>query len=262
MIIRKAKMKKLTVILGGSVDFYQKHMNLLRLVEKKTRWKIKKINFERFSCKVNGIDIDILFCWNPIRDAAYYDLKKFAESKLKFAVHLPASELVKKIKNIHAVLFIGNCGAFQGKKEETYLPSMFNELLFKKLVVDEEIIKNLKPKGKINIKNILQGKIKGKESIAITSNLTLSPNNMLNHDKDLLIKAAKKLSKYGDMVEKESYQIVKAFKNKIPLGVIMISSDVLSIKKHMMDNKNFKPNKENFANTFIKSIKIMVNELK
>jgi len=253
---------KLTIIIGGSIDFYHNYMNLFKLVEKKEGWAFRRINFERFVARVKNVDIDVRFCWNPTRDKAYEKLKRSAEDKMKFIVHDPADELVKKIGKTDAVLFFGSCGAFLGKKGEVYVPQIFNELLFKKLIIDKALLKKLKPKGKISFNNHLRGKMVGKDCRVIISNLTLSPDNMKDKNKDLLIEVAKKLSDYGDVVEKESYQIVKGFKDKCPLGVVMVVSDVLSVKKHMMDQKHFKPNKNNLARVFIQSVKAMLGEIK
>lgn len=254
-------MKKLTIIFGGSVTFYDAHMDIFNVVGEKTGWKFKKIAKDYFFTKINGIKVDIRFCWNPVRDKMYNEFKKFNKEKLKFVLSVPAEELVKRIKDTDAVLFIGHCGAFRGEKEDIHLPKEVRICLFKKSIVKEKDISKVKPHDLVKIDNLLIGKIKGKESRAITSNLTLSPDNVENKDKNVLIKLGKKLQGYGDVVEKESYFIAKEFKNKL-LGMLMISSDVLTIKKHMMVQKTFSPSKENLANSFIKATKVMINVIK
>ena len=81
------------------------------------------------------------------------------------------------------------------------------------------------------------------------------------HQKDKLISLAKKLSKFGDVVEKESYQIVKHFRNKVPIGVYIQSSDVLTNKRHMLHRK-METDKNKFNSNVVKSIKIALEKLK
>ena len=77
-----------------------------------------------------------------------------------------------------------------------------------------------------------------------------------------LIKIANILSKEGDVVDKESYQIVKYFKDKTMLGIYLQSSDTLTNKRHMMSPKGMEINKNKFNNNILKSIKFTLNELR
>jgi hypothetical protein len=134
-------------------------------------------------------------------------------------------------------------------------------LSFKNSLVSKSDFTTFIPKEEIVIKNCLLGKIKGKDAKVITSNLTLCPETMHDKNENLLIELSKHLSKYGELVEKEAYFMVKSFYKKCPVGVLMISSDVLNVKKKMLTEKNLKSDGDNFANLFIQSVKIMQDKL-
>jgi hypothetical protein len=253
--------KKLIVILGGSIDFYHNSLNLLKKVEEKTGWKIRRDDFENFSMQIDNTKIEIKFCWNPTRDLNYEEMKEYAKTKLKFIVHNPADELAKTIKSVDGILFLGHCGTLKGNKEEIYIPTKFTKLFFSTPFVLRENLEKNTPSEKLIFKNCLSQKINGKDACVITSNLTLCPENMQDKDEEILIKLAKHLMKYGDVVEKESYSLIKLLKNKCPFGIAMISSDVISVKEHMIRETNFNPDKDNFVNLFVKSTKVMLKEI-
>jgi len=259
---REIKNKNLYVIFGGSVSHYHDWLRVTYEIEKKLRIKLKRTKAEEFKGKRDGINIVIKFCWNPIRDKNYYEMKKYEEIEHKAIVAIPANELVKKIKNPNAVLFLGLCGGFKGKKDEIYIPEEFKEILFKEKFVKNHEILTAKPLNKIKTKNFLKNKIKGKGAKVITSNLTLMPKNMEDESEESLIKLTNTLLKSGDVVEKESYQIVKKFNKKCPIGIVLIASDILTIKKHMLRPHKFNPNRENIKKTFSNSIKEMILNLK
>lgn len=256
--------KKLTIIFGGGVDFYHKQLNVFNIIEKVNGWKFKRIAPEKLIANVDNIKIEVRFCWNPIRDKIYEDFKSYIQTELKDILAVPASELVEKIKNTDGILFLGMCGAFKGKKNHIYLPNKFKELIFKDSIIKHKHILKIKPKNLISTENFLIGKTLGKESRAVTSNLTLCDKNAEDKSRELIAKLGKILVKHGDFVEKESYQIAKKFKNIYPLGFMIIASDVVSIKKHQMHGKQFKPEENAYwiAENFAKAMKIMVDEVK
>ena len=125
--------------------------------------------------------------------------------------------------------------------------------------VDES---KIKVESEIKIQNILKSKLEGDNARVITSNLVLAPYHAKPESKDKVIRIANILSNFGDVVEKESYQIVKYFNNKIPIGVYLQSSDILTSKRHMMSHKGMETDKSKFSKNVIKSIKLALRELK
>ncbi len=256
--------KKLTIIFGGSIDLYLKQMKTFGVIEKLNNWKFKRIAPEKLVGIIEGVKVEIRFCWNPVRDKNYEKFKKWIQKELKDIVAPPASELVKTIKKTDAVLFLGLCGAFKGKRNDVYLPNEFKEILFTDSLIKKEHVLKIRPKNLIKTINILIGKVSGKVSRALTSNLTLIDANAENKSKEIISRLGKNLRKYGDFVEKESYQIAKKFKGKLPLGFMVITSDVVSVKKHQMNLKKFCPEKDVkiIGWHFGEAIKAMINELK
>jgi len=254
-------MKKLTIIFGGSIDYYDKNMGVFKEIGDVFGCSIKKIAKSKLTTKIKKINIEILFAYNPTRDKNYRVNKRYLETKWGQTVPAPADEIVKKIKKSDIVLFFGHCGGFSGKPGIIYTPETFKEIFFEEAIVKHKEIIKIKPKNKIKINNILAGKMQGKKATLITSNLTLNPSSIENNSKEHLIKLAKILSNAGDIVEKESYPVAKYFKDKVPLGVMVVCSDVLSIKKYMMDEK-FNPSPKKFSKACIKAIKIALKKLK
>lgn len=251
-------MKKLYIVFGGSVGHYHNWFKVTYKIEKVLGIKLRRVSAEVFEGEKDNIPLKIMFCWNPIRDKNYYSMKEYAEREFKEIVSPPAEEIVKKIINPSAVLFLGLCGSFKGKKDDVFIPEEFKEIIFKEEFVRKKDILKISPKNSIKLDNFMKGKIEGKSAKAITSNLTLMPRNMENESKDILIKLTRSLIKSGDLVEKESYQIVKGMKGKCPVGVVLISSDVLTIKKHMLNPHKFFPNKEKIRKVFSKAVKEMI----
>lgn len=245
---------KITVIFGGNVGFYLYSLQTFNAIEKYFDVIIKRTGHFKFKTKINRIAIDFLFAYGPTRDQNYNIRKeKFAIGE-KEIIPLPADEVVKKIKKSDVVLLFGLCGTFKGKKSEVYIPNCFKEILFEKEIIKHEEIFKIKLKNTIKIKNILRGKLNDKSSTMVTSNLTLMPRVMEDGKENSLILLADKLSKYADAVDKESYQIAKHFKNK-KLGIMLVASDVLSIKHHMMKENQFDPNKTKFNQNCINALK-------
>lgn len=253
------EMKKLIVIFGGAVGLYQGYFNIFHEIEKHFKCTIRRNTPFKFSCKIKEKLIEFRFCYVPTRDKNYYNAKKFLETKFKELVPPPADELSKKLKNAEKILLLGICGAFKGKKGTIHIPKEFKELFFKEIYIKYKEVLKVKTLNSITINNFLTGKMRGSKSLVVTSNITLSPNTIEEGKKVYLISLAEKLSKQGDIVDKESYQIVKYLKNK-SLGIMFMTSDLLSVKKHMMTLEGFSPDKKKFAENTIKAIKIALEK--
>ncbi len=253
-------MKKITVIFGGTVGLYQGYFKIFEAIEKEFNCIIRRISPFKFSGKIGNIKIDFEFCINPIKDKNYFASKKYLEtSRWKELVPPSANDVVKKIKSDY-VLFFGICGAFKGKKNQIYIPEEFKEIFFKETSIKYKHIMKITPKNKITIKNILANKVKGIKSKVITSNMTLTHKNIEKESKDHLIALANILIKHGDLVDKEMYQIAKYFNNKIPLGIMVMSSDILTVKKHMLEDKTFNLNIETFNKSCIEALKTIIEK--
>ncbi len=252
-------MKKLIVIFGGAVGLYQGYFNIFHEIEKHFKCIIRRNTPFKFSCKIKEKLIEFRFCYGPTRDKNYYNAKKFLETKFKELVPPPADELSKKLKNAEKTLLLGICGAFKGKKGTIHIPKEFKEIFFSDVYIKHKEILKIKPFNKITIDNFLSNKLKGSKSSLVTSNISLVPDNVEDRKKEYLISLAEKLSKQGDIVDKESYQIVKYLKNK-SLGIMFMTSDLLSVKKHMMTLEGFSPDKKKFVENTIKAIKIALEK--
>ncbi|MBU2576189.1 MAG: hypothetical protein KKF50_00525 [Nanoarchaeota archaeon] len=249
-------MNKLTIIFGGFVDLYRSYFNVFNEVEKEFGIKIRRKSPYLFSGKLGKILIEFRFCFHPIRDENYKVNKKYQEEGLgKELVPDSAEDLVKKI-NSEAVIFAGLCGVFKGKKNQIFIPEKFSEILFDSIFIKKT--SKIKLTKTFSRKNFL--KKLGKTSHAITSNVTLSPVCIEGNSSELLIKIGKELSKEADHVDKEVYSIAKGLKKNVLFGAFLLSSDIITVRKHMIDKIIFAPNKNLFNKTLIKSIKTMVKD--
>jgi hypothetical protein len=255
-------MKKITVIFGGSVGLYHGYFRIFDLMENEFKCKLRRNAPAKFTTKINNIIIEFTFCYNPRRDKNYYASRKIIQEKFKDIAPKPAEEFVKTIKNTNMVLFFGLCGAFNGNKGTIYCPKEFREVFFEDKIIKHKEIFLVEPKNPVKIKNILLNHIKSKPTRIVTSNVTLTHGNIENESKEHLIILANNLSKSGDAVDKESYQVAKHFNGKLPIGVMLMSSDVLSIKKHMLTYNNFKPDVKKFNKACFNSLDFAINRLK
>ena len=257
------KMKKLTVIFGGTIGLYLGYFGLFRGIDKTFNCSVRRNGANSLFCRIEGINVDFKFCLNPIRDRNYLMLKQGKEKGfLKELVCLPAGELVGKIKKTDMVLFFGLCGGFRGRKSDIYFPEKFKEVFFNNYVGKKEISK-MKAFNQIRMNNLFLKKFKGKEIRVVISNLTLMPENIEDNCKESLILLSNTLLKYGNVVDKESYQIVKGFNGKVPLGIMLMASDVLSVKRNILkQGKGFKPNIIKFNLNVIKCLRFALKELK
>ena len=243
-------MKKLTIIFGGTVGLY---LQTIREIEKHFQKTIQRTSFFKFETIIKKTKTEFLFCNYPTKDKSYFRGKKYQKTKGKELMPPPSDELAKKIKT-GKIIFAGFCGGFKGKKDDIHTPTEFSEILFKGNYIKHSEIKNLKPKNKIKLNNFLTKIIKAKKSKIITSNIGFVPGRIENEDENQLIILSNKMSKFFDAVEMETYPLVKKFKNKIPLGIFLMTSDMIHIKKQMLRHGNFNPNREKFNEYLIKII--------
>lgn len=251
--------KRITVILGGTFGLYY---NLFREIDEKFGCKIMRNSVYKLQTKMNNVKVDFYICNCPVRDKNYYFSRTYLQSSpWKELIPPPASEIVKKVKESDVVLFFGYCGTFMGNKT-AYTPGIFKEVFFGDGGIMAINNSGIAVKNEIRIKNILAGKINAAEGKIITSNLTLAPYAARPDSKEKVIELSSILSDFGDAVDKESYQVVKYFKDKIPLGIYLQSSDVLASKRHMMSPKGMEINRAKFNKNIIKAMRIALDRVK
>ena len=224
------------MIFGGPVNLFENRLKFFKYFEKKFKVRVNRASELKFKAKIGGAEIDFLFAYCPQRDKAYLDSKKYIEKNYKEKVPLPAEELCKKIKKADVVLFFGTCGSFKGKKKQIYIPNKFRKINYSgDIILLKEFKKN--PSKEVELNNVL--KRKGQKATAITSNLTLMPVCVENKKEKTVEKFGKKLSNYGDIIDKESYQIVKNLKNRFRVGVGLVCSDVILKRQFLKPKHNF-----------------------
>lgn len=253
-------MRKITIIFGGTPSWYFFSFKLFKYLKKKFGMEIpsdkeirtlfmKKGKY-RFTTKIKNTKINVFFCMMPKKDKNYNKMKEFHKKQWNEKLPPTAEDVCKQIsEKTSVILFFGVAGAFSGKLNQIYLPTKFKQINFKTDVIKKDNIKRFKIKKQITRKNILTEKIKGNDSIVITSNLMLIPEKMENKSKCLLKKIASRLKKFGGLVEMESYQIAKGINKNIPLGLFLMTSDALSENKHMLERGKIKFNIDKFNKT-------------
>ncbi len=257
-------MKRLTLILGDpnplhnfSTFFkhFQKEFGVYLKLHKGVYYKLYE------PVIIEGIEVEFFGCYNPTRDANYNNVKEFFLKNKWGLIQPPADEICKEVKSTDVVLFVGTCGAFKGFNDEIYIPAEFREIDFKDSKITEENILHPMVSEPIHLNNFLVGKIKGKKGKVVSTNLTFAPLNIDGNPKESIRKLAFRMLKSADVVEKETYQVVKGLGNKFPLGILLIVSDVISKPELMMVNKMHHDSKH-FAQTAVNAIKSLLVDLK
>ncbi len=234
------------MIFGGNVEPYEQTVRAI--LGELGITKLEKREAFNLSVRINDIELEFLWCYGPTKDKNYDASKEYFLKTYKQLLPPPADEVVKLVKQTNVVLFFGLCGAFKGNVNEVYLPTEFSEINFQERMIKKEHIPKIIPKNKITCNNILLGKIKGKKSKQVTSNLTLSPALIAEpHPEEHVRTIAYNLLSFADAVDKESFEVVKALGAKFPIGIAVIASDVLeknesmltSVKEHW-DREHFK----------------------
>lgn len=249
-------MKNIAVIFGGKLSLYISWFNVFKEIEGHFHCTIKRKGMHTFFTKINNMALTFYFCINPIRDNNYRAYEYYYSSTLKGVLPLPANEIAKKIrKDSDKILFAGLCGTIcNGRKGDIHTPKLFQKCYFPNSYIQKEQIPQIKPSDKIKIKNYLCLNKDKKKSKVITTNLTLVPD-FIEGGSEGLISLSQNLSSYGDIVDKESYEIA-AQSNGIPIGLMLMTSDVLCRKNGMIKNTlSFVPNKRKFNNALMNSIK-------
>jgi len=218
--------QRIAVFIGSPYNILAKKGNLYKLIEEKTKSKFKKIN--RYVYKIESENSILYFyaCYKPKKDKSYTSSKKYFNSKGEDTPP-PVEDTIKKVKNPDLILIFGTCGSLDGKKNQVYLPTEFYKVYFKETFIKHKEIDEIKLDKKINCDNFLTEKIKGIKAKTITSNVTFIPDRIQDGSKEHTLKLANILSKNINCVDMESYPIVRKFKNKIPMGIFLFSSDVV-----------------------------------
>jgi hypothetical protein len=257
---KKEKMKKIVVVFGGLTEYYVQDMLIFKAIEKSFNCRIRRARSDKFITRLNDCNVEFRFCHEPLTEKNS-SAKKYTLNGRQFDAPISSGELVKKINKANIILFCGFCGGFHGKPGETYLPESCKEIFFRDLIIKHKEILAIAPKNEVCFRNILLNKMKGKEGTIITSNVTLTHKHIEGESREHLIKIAEILAKEGDAIDKESYQIVNYFKNKVPLGLVLTVSDVLSINKHMIHDRSYKLNYAQFRKNCINAIKIALEQV-
>jgi hypothetical protein len=226
---------KLGVIIGSTVETYTKGMKFFEKFEKKFKCKIKKINNYNFKAKIGENEIDFLFCYKPYRNKNYLDsVKRWKEQGRKLPP--PVTEVVKEVnKKVRPdrVLVLSFYGGFKGRLNQVYLPEKVSKKFIKERNNVLSDFKKIECQ-KIKFNNFLIGKIKGKVSSHITTNMLFSGEKFKGGAEELE-KIARKLSKKYDSIDMEMYIIAKGIKKDLGFGVIGVASDVLTKKELHME---------------------------
>ena len=248
-------MDNIAIIFGGDSDLYIHWFKVFKNIENVFNCTIRRRGNFKYSTRIGNTLLNIFFCINPIQDSNYFYYKQFYETVPKKLIPPSADKVAKKVAKSNKVLFFGLCGSLHnGRKDEIHTPYAFREILFPNHFITKDYIPKIKLSRNIEFSNFLLRKIKGKKSKGITSNITLMPDYVEDSSTGLIM-LSKILSSYGDIVEKEAYEIIKQLKN-IPVGIMLMTSDILYNKKGMLKNNHtFKPNIFKFNKALINSIK-------
>jgi len=244
----------LSIVIGSTVETYKNLLKFFDKVEKKFKCKVKKKNYYTYETTIKNEKVEFLFAFKPFKN------KDYEKSVLKWKARgrklpPPIEETVKKVRG-NRVLFLSFYGAFTGKLNQVYLPISVTPKFIKKRNNKLEDFKNLK--GKIEFDNLLVGKVKGKKSNHITTN-TLFTQEKFEGGADGLVKLAKFLAKKYDSIDMELYVLVKALKDKLSIGAMGVSSDILD-KKHLhMEYNVVKQDTKYHVESCLKAIEVMLD---
>lgn len=244
---------KLNVIIGSTIETYTQGLKFFEKIENKFKCKVTQKNYYTFETKIKNTNIEFLFAYKPKKNKDYLNsVKKWKERGRKLPP--PVEEIIKKVKG-DKVLFLSFYGAFTGELNEVYLPISITEKFIKKKNNDIKDFKNVK-KG-IEFDNILLGKIKGKKSNHITTNRLFSQEKFKNGTFEL-VKIAKLLSKKYDTIDMELSILVKKLKDKLPIGAIGTTSDVLDKKDLHMEQNVVKNNWDLHTKICLEAIWVLI----
>ena len=252
-------MKRVVVLMGGTPTLYKNYFRLFDIIEKEFNCVVSIKKKNRLLYEIDNVKLEFLFCLHPIRDRNYVLLKELKEGVGREVISPPADELVKDIGKCDSILFFGLCGAMKGKTGDVYLPTEFIGIYFDHYIWIKEVLK-IRPSHAVSINNTLLNTIKGQPARVMTTNITLLPDSVEGREEGLLTLSGI-LSVYGDIVDKESYQVAKYFANKVPCGFALMASDLLSKRKQMMRQDNFTPDIVKFNAMCVDSIKQTLKDI-
>ena len=253
-------MNSVAIIFGGDIDLYVHWFNVFKNIEDAFDCVIRRRGNFNYSTRIGNTLLKFYFCINPIRDSNYLYYKLFCETVPKKLAPPPADNVAKKAAKFDRVLFFGLCGSLHnGRKGDIHTPYTFREILFPDYFITHKCIPAIKLSNSIQFTNFLCKKIRGKKSRVITSNLTFMPDYIEGGSAGL-ITLSTKLSSYGDIVDKEAYEIAKYLKG-LPIGMVLMTSDILYNRKDMLkNNHSFKPDVSKFNKALVSSIKVAIED--
>jgi len=252
-------MKKIAVIFGGKLDLYTRWFNVFKEIENHFHCDVRRKGAYAFSTIINNTALNFYFCINPVRDDNYLAYFKYYKSILGKGLPPPANDIMKRVKNSNKILFLGLCGALcNNRKGNVQTPNLFKNYYFPNSYISKKQTNIIKPVNEVRINNFLCQSKNKKQLNVITTNLTLLPEFIEGGCREL-ISLSQKLSSFGGLVDKESYEIA-THSNGIPIGLALMTSGILYHRNGMMRNKrSFTPNIQKFNKMMIKSITIALD---
>ena len=243
-------MRKTIIVFGHSKSILKK-LEFFEFLEKKLNVKIRQTGRFSYSFSHNGSLFEILLCFNPKKDKAYADVKKFVKKRFKDILPPPAAELLKSTTS-DLVLFFGIAGGLKSSEKvcDILLPVSSKAIYFKgHSTIRGQLEKQALGKS-IAFRNFFAGKLKGKRVKDITTNITAYDSNLEGINR---AEYYRKLKKSGDCVQKELFEIAKTCKRKkLSLGAALVCSDTL--KERLKPNFDFEKISKVYKKLMIEAI--------
>lgn len=245
--------KKIAIIIGDFPDHFVNNLRFFENLEREIGCIVKKKTKSRFESKINNNKVIFQFCIGPSRDPLWLKRKGSMQGLP------PTIEDFSKMKlDLDEIYYLGYCGVFKGKKDSIYLPTRFSKVTFEDYILDHNHIIDFDVEEKLTYENSLIDRIKGKKCSAITVNQILSLKYVKDNSLKILNSISKEMAKHADIVEMESYEIVKLFRNKYPLGLFYYGMDYPNRKRNVAGSGKVVWNKEKFTKAGIGMIKTVV----
>ncbi|MFH1585414.1 MAG: hypothetical protein ABIB79_01465 [archaeon] len=223
---------KIAVLIGSPFNVFEKK-TLKKLIERSLKTKIEKINSNKYFCSTKEKKFYFFPCYKPIKDRSYLSSKKYFLKEKGEKIPLPVKEALPLIKDIDLVLLFGTCGTINGKRNQVFLPTKFYSKRTNGTFIRKSFLEKFKLSKGISNKNILTDLIKGQKCKLLTSNITFIPDCVEGKSLKYLDRFTKEINKKIDCIDMESYDIVKKFKDKVPIGVFLFSSDTIGKDSQM-----------------------------
>lgn len=238
------------MIFGHPKNIVLNRLKLFDFLQKKLKVKIVKKSDFVYYFEYGTKSFEVRFCYNPRMDEASFSSKRYIKKHFKENTPLSARELIGKIKS-NTVIFFGTCGSLKGnlKRGDILLPVTTRSIYFRGGNITKDQLSETKPTKPIKIKNFLFRKIKAYVVNDVTTNIIAFPSNLKGLKKDEYVDFVKK---YGDVIQKELYEIANHVKVGTKIGAILICSDTPSQKLSPKSNFNFK---KPYQNTLLEVIR-------